>query len=169
MTDDLDYSDEPTVRLVVTRASEIEPEAVQWLWPGRFPLGKTVLIAGLGGVGKSLLWCKIVAVVTQGGAWPQGEGRAVQGSVVAMAAEDDAADTLIPRLMAAGADLDRVHIVPEVRVDGAPSTFNLERDLGRLEDLVKQIGDVKLVVIRFSEVFDRRWSMAIRSAARPAR
>jgi hypothetical protein len=97
--------------LFVRRASEIEPQSIQWLWPFRIAIGKQTLIAGEPGLGKSQLTIALAAAVSTGGHWPCDEGRASLGSVIILSAEDDAADTIVPRLSAAGADLDRVLIV----------------------------------------------------------
>jgi AAA domain len=135
--------------LVICRASEIEPEAISWLWAGRIALGKQTLIAGEPGLGKSQLSISIIAAVTTGGMWPNGEGCAPRGSAVILSAEDGVADTTIPRLIAAGADRERVYIVSAVRStdqDGR-RTFNLQTDLALLEQKLDLIGDVRLVVI----------------------
>jgi hypothetical protein len=101
--------------LIVQCAADVKPEPVEWLWPGRVALGKLTLIAGEAGLGKSQLSIAMVASVTTRGEWPCREGRAPQGSVVILSAEDGAADTVVPRLMAAGADRERVEIVSAVR------------------------------------------------------
>jgi putative DNA primase/helicase len=100
---------------VICRASEITPEAISWLWAGRIALGKQTLIAGEPGLGKSQLSTAIIAAVTTAGTWPNGEGHAPRGNAIILSAEDGVADTIVPRLMAAGADLDRVHIISAVR------------------------------------------------------
>ena len=72
------------------------------------------------------------------------------GSVVFLCAEDGgASDTIVPRLMAAGADLNKVHIVTAVRSDDgkARRAFNLQSDLEHLEAKIREIGDVRLVGI----------------------
>ena len=97
--------------LIVQRASDIVPEKVDWIWPGRIARGKHTTIAGDPGTGKSQVMISIIAAVTTGGSWPCGEGRAPLGSVVLLSAEDGIADTIVPRLIAAGADRSRVHIV----------------------------------------------------------
>ena len=97
--------------LICRRASEIEPEQVEWLWPGRIAVGKQTCIAGDPGTGKSQLSVAIAATISRGGEWPCGEGRAPLGNVIIFSAEDGASDTIIPRLIAAGADLNRIHIV----------------------------------------------------------
>src|SRR5215471_1558165 len=100
--------------LVSQCAANITPEPVEWLWPGRVAIGKQTLIAGEAGLGKSQVSIAMAAAVTSGGPWPCDEGRAPLGSVLFLCAEDDAADTVVPRLLAAGADPAQVHIVSAV-------------------------------------------------------
>lgn len=70
------------------------------------------------------------------------------GSVIILANEDDAARTIRPRLDAAGADLSRVHIVEGVARAGAEADlFQLDTDVKDLREKVRQIGDVKLIII----------------------
>ena len=135
--------------LIVQRASDIEIEPVEWLWPRRVAIGKQALVAGEAGLGKSQVSIAIAAVVTTGGMWPCGEGRAPFGNVIILSAEDGAADTVVPRLMAAGADLDRVDIVSAVHAEDGRErrAFNLQADLTLLESKIAEIGDVRLVVI----------------------
>lgn len=136
-------------QLVVRRVSEIDPLPVRWLWPGRIPLGKVTLLAGEPGLGKSQLTCAVGAAVTTGSAWPFEEGRAPSGSVVILSAEDDAADTIRPRLEAAGADLARVSIISAVRSceGGGRRSFNLQDDLKLLEIEIHRSKDVLLIII----------------------
>jgi putative DNA primase/helicase len=80
--------------------------------------------------------------------WPCNEGKAPLGSVIWFTAEDDIEDTVIPRLVAAGADLERVHIVGMAKnPDGAPRMFNLATDLELLRQKIAEVGDVVLVII----------------------
>src|SRR5437899_12965962 len=95
--------------LIVRCAADVKPEPVEWLWPGRIALGKLTLIAGEAGLGKSQLSIAMAGAVTTGGPWPCGEGRAPPGNVIFLCAEDSAADTIVPRLMATGANLRHVH------------------------------------------------------------
>jgi putative DNA primase/helicase len=91
----------------------------------------------------------IVAAVTTGGEWPCGEGRAPIGNAVILSAEDGAADTIRPRLTAAGADLSRVILVSAVyrNADGTRRAFNLQTDLTLLEREIARIGNVVLVIV----------------------
>ena len=134
-------------KLVVQCAAGISPERVEFLWLGRIAIGKQSLLAGEAGLGKSQITIAMAAAVTTGGPWPCGEGHAPLGSVVFLCAEDDAKDTIVPRLMAAGADLAKIFIVTAVRSDKGRRAFNLQSDLEHLEAKIREIGDVRLVVI----------------------
>jgi putative DNA primase/helicase len=69
--------------------------------------------------------------------------------VIILAAEDDAADTIVPRLIAADADLDMVDIIEAVRLpDGrGQRSFNLQTDLAILGAKIEELGDVVAVHI----------------------
>jgi len=55
---------------VVKKMSDVKPKDVEWLWPGRFPLGKLTLVVGDPGVGKSFLTIALAAHVSTGRNWP---------------------------------------------------------------------------------------------------
>jgi len=139
--------------LATRRLVDIQSRPVCWLWPGRIARGKLTIIAGNPGLGKSQVTASIAAVVTTGGRWPVDRQQCRIGDVLFLSAEDDAADTLRPRLEAAGADLRRVHVVEGVIAgytqDGSRKdrTFSLEKDLQALESKLSELRDVALVVI----------------------
>ncbi|MHC4393853.1 MAG: AAA family ATPase, partial [Planctomycetota bacterium] len=114
--------------------------------------GKTTLIAGDPGLGKSQQTLSLAATVSCGGLLPDGT-RAERGKVIVVSAEDDPADTIKPRLEVAGADLGNVFIVDFVRdgfyPDGTPAErgFSLSEDLQQLGKMIEDIGGVSLVVI----------------------
>src|SRR5664279_1977480 len=95
------------------RASAIKTCPVDWLLYPYVPLGKGTLVAGQMGQAKSLFSLWLAAGVTNG----RGLNLSAPGSVLMMSAEDDAEDTLVPRLEAAGADLDRVALIPDVQLN----------------------------------------------------
>jgi putative DNA primase/helicase len=130
---------------------DISAESVQWLWKNRIPLGKPTLFVGDPGRGKSLATCYVAARMSRGGTFADG-ARCDVGDTIFLSAEDDAADTIRPRLDAAGADVARIHRVKAVKVtlaDGGTgeSAFSLERDLDRLEDAIKKIPSAQMLVI----------------------
>ena len=68
--------------------------------------------------------------------------------MIILSAEDGEADTIVPRLYAAEADLGRVHIISAVRTDeNGRRGFNLQADLELLEQKILEIGDVALISI----------------------
>jgi len=94
----------------VVKARDVVEREIQWLWPGRIPLGKHATLAGPGGVGKSFLLCDMAARVSAGLEWPFSEAeRAPVGNVLIISGEDEIEDTIRPRLRLQGADLDRVY------------------------------------------------------------
>jgi hypothetical protein len=133
--------------LVSSVASSYQMVAVRWLWQDRFALGKIGLIAGLPDEGKGQTLAHIAAVVTNGGKWPMGEGHAPQGNVIVFSDEDDPRDTLVPRFAAAGADLDRIHIIKMAVEDTKDRLFNLATDLEALREKIAEVGDVRLILI----------------------
>lgn len=87
-------------------ASEIEEENPVWLWEGRFMRGKINLVGGDGGDGKTTIAIMVGATVINGGNFPDGTPAGPPGRVAILSAEDGAADTLKPRFIAAGANLE---------------------------------------------------------------
>ena len=126
-------------QLVVRRADEIEARAVEWLWQGRVARGKLTLFGGDPGLGKSQVLLFIAAALSTSGFWPCHEGRAPLGHVIILSAEDGEDDTIKPRLMAAGADCSKIHIVSAVREGTDRKMFNLQRDLDLLESLISKL------------------------------
>src|SRR5262249_23474664 len=88
----------------------------------------------------------LAARVSTGAYWPD-EGCAPSGSVLVLSAEDAADDTVVPRLEASGANLDRMHILKAVVDKDGPTTFSLQADLTRLGEILEQIGDVALIIV----------------------
>ena len=140
-------------RIAYRRASDVKAKPIRWLWPGRIARGKATMLAGNPGLGKSqTAGADMAARVSTGGGWPDG-GRCERGNVVILSAEDDAEDTIRPRLEAAGADLSRVFILDAVvdgyRADGSEAhrAFNLKGDLFRLGRMLEEIDGAALIVI----------------------
>jgi putative DNA primase/helicase len=128
-------------------AASFKARSIAWMWPGRFAIGKLGLIGGMPDMGKGLISAFIATAVTAGVDLPCGEGKTPQGDVLWFTAEDDVEDTVVPRLIAAGADLSRVHIVKTMRKGGKERTFNLVTDLPDLRKTIERIGNVVLVII----------------------
>lgn len=136
----------PAVTPVVVRMSEIEPKPLRWLWPDRIPLGKLTLIAGDPGRGKSLLTIDIAARITTGRGFPDGTPACEPGSVLFISAEDDLADTVRPRLDAAGADPSRISAMQAVSLAGREHHVTLG-DIDAIAAALDGMHEPRLVVI----------------------
>jgi putative DNA primase/helicase len=140
-----------TSHAITRRMSNVIARPVKWLWPGRIACGKVTVLAGHPGLGKSQVTVNFAATVTTGGQWADGS-YCDKGSVLVVSGEDDAADTIKPRLEAAGADLCRVHILDAIQETASNGQrlhrgFNLKSDLADLESLLATLGDVRMLVI----------------------
>jgi putative DNA primase/helicase len=158
-------------QLIWTSAADIQIEPVRWFWPGVIPAGAQTVIAGMPGVGKSQLTCYLAAVATGGQQLPDNARALVQGNVIFLSAEDSQKSTIVPRLMAAGADTSRVGFVGGVHEDGARKTFNLAADLDLLEQRIDAIGGAALIVIdpisAYMAKTDARANTEVRAALEP--
>ncbi len=138
---------------VIVRLADVKPAPVAWLWPGRIALGKLTLIAGDPGLGKSFVSLDMAARVSRGSAWPDAPGVATTpGGVVLLSAEDAIADTIRPRLDAAGADVSRIVALEAIRSVGdngreSARAFDLSRDLPAMESAIRSVEGCRLVVI----------------------
>jgi AAA domain len=131
---------------VLVCLSDLEPESVDWLWPGVIAAGKPTLIDGDPGEGKSLLTLDIAARLTTGRPFPDGSPAPGPCAVVLLGREDGLRDTVVPRLLAAGADRSRIHALRGRRLPGGscrPPTFPADCDL--LRDSLRQTG-ARLVI-----------------------
>ena len=87
----------------------VEPRPVKWLWFGRLATGEMVVLTGPPGAGKGLVICYIVACYTTGRPMAGDRQACPAGNVMYVSVEDADDTALVPRLKAAGANLDRVH------------------------------------------------------------
>ena len=136
----------------IIELSEVTPEPIKWLWPDRIPLGMFSLLAGNPGVGKSTIAFSIAAILSRGGKWPFSQHRAEPGHVIILTAEDDPKYTLVPRLMAADADLTRISVIKSVArlVDDdhmIDAPLSLSEDMHQLHGVLDEYRDTSLVMI----------------------
>jgi putative DNA primase/helicase len=132
---------------ITTDLSSVNPRAIRWLWHKHLARGALELLAGLPTVGKSQIQCQYVACATTGRDWPNGAPGITPCRAIMLTAEDNTDDTLVPRLVAAGANLSRIKELKAIRRNGKEELFLLGEDLNALEQLINDWGDVGLVTI----------------------
>jgi len=138
----------PLWRVNAVKASTIKAVPIRWLWPGWLAKGKLHILAGAGGTGKTTLLIGLIATITTGGRWPDGNRCNEPGNALIWSSEDDPADTLIPRLTAAGADMSRVYIIQGLtNARGDADPFDPANDIVRLRETASEIGGVSLLML----------------------
>lgn len=134
--------------LRITKASSIPMKGRRWMWRDErgkwIPQADLTLMAGREGVGKSTIVYELVAKVTKG--ILPGSYFGKPKSVIVCATEDAWAETIVPRLAAAGADLDRVYQIDAITPEGFEGTLSLPEDTKRLEEKIREF-DVSLVLL----------------------
>lgn len=139
---------ETNEELGLTELSTVEPKELEWLWDDRFPLGKISIVAGDGGIGKSFMTLYMASVVSRGAVWADAPTVPVkQGHVVLLSAEDDLADTIVPRLMGMGANLKMITALGTAKgKNGLLTPFTLQ-DIDRLERVMARKPGTRMIVI----------------------
>ncbi|MDP9117744.1 MAG: AAA family ATPase [Actinomycetota bacterium] len=129
------------------RLADVIPERVDWLWFGRLPLGKIVVLDGDPSVGKSTCAVDCAARVSTGTEWPDGAANR-RGAVLLLSAEDGLADTIRPRLDAAGGDPARVYALTEVRYrDETEQTRTRPVTLADLEHIERAVSTTAALLV----------------------
>ncbi len=132
---------------VTVRLSDVQPELVNWQWPGRLPLGKIVVLDGDPAVGKSTISVDLAARVSTGRTWPDDAPNRL-GSVLLLSAEDGLADTIRPRLDAAGGDPANVHALTDIRYrDDHGQLGTRPVTLSDLEDIERAVNTTSAALI----------------------
>ena len=125
-------------------AANVTPTRVTWAWDGYIPFGKVTIVEGDPGDGKSVLTVDWVARWTSGLKMPDGIEHGGPYNAVMVTAEDDPADTIVPRLIAAGAYRERVTVVTNGGEPDQP--FNIAVDMAELRLLVMK-KNIKIVTL----------------------
>jgi putative DNA primase/helicase len=132
----------PAESYSLTRFSSVEPRAVRWAWRDRIALAKLTALSGRPKIGKGLLYSHLIAQVTRGDIDGDLTG---PRNVILVTSEDAPEDTLVPRLIAAGADTARVTQFT-MGTRSEPTPFRVPQDVVALRQAVEE-EDAALVVI----------------------
>jgi RecA-family ATPase len=116
----------------------VQPKEITWLWRGWLPFGKTSIISGDSGLGKTMVALDIAARLTTGRAMPFSDAEPITGNVLFQSLEDDLADTLLARCISAGADCGRI---ASIQAEG----LNFDEDCDIIEQHIKETGARLLV------------------------
>jgi hypothetical protein len=159
----------PPRQVHVTRASDIAPRQVCWLWDRRIATSTVNLIGGREGIGKSIVECTIAADITRGRL--AGIYHGTPRTVIIAATEDSWPHTIVPRLMAAGADLDRVYRIDVETADGIDAALSLPKDLAHVEQVITDVQAVALfldpLLSRLDAELDSHKDGEVRQALEP--
>jgi len=137
----------PTKEIVqITCAADIKPEPIRWLWDGWLARGKFHILAGEAGTGKTTIAIALAATISIGGRFPDGT-RSPVGNVLIWSGEDSAEDTLVPRLLAAGADRSRIHFIGNVQYGDEIRSFDPSTDIPAMLEAAARIGDISLLIV----------------------
>ncbi|MEE5994612.1 MAG: AAA family ATPase [Oscillospiraceae bacterium] len=118
--------------------SSVEPKEVEWLWYPYIPYGKLTILQGDPGEGKSTVMLNLIATVTNGGVLPDGTVFDRPHLVIYQCTEDNAADTIKPRLLTAGAVCEKIAYILD-------EDEKLTLDDSRIEDTLVRTG-ARLIV-----------------------
>jgi hypothetical protein len=121
-------------------------QKIEWVWPGWLAAGKLHLIAGAKGAGKSTIVFDLAARLTSGSQWPDGKP-APQADVIIWSGEDDIEDTILPRFVAAGGNLDKIIPIKYTIDGGSRRPFDPSTDIPALVGAAEDLPDLRLVFI----------------------
>ena len=130
---DLSALDGPRRTIETIQLSSVTPARVDCWWKPYIPKGRAVALDGDPGAGKSTLVVKIMAHLTSGTAFPNlydyapSPASFAPQTVCLFTAEDDPADTILPRVLVNGGDPSRVHLIPGwTQTDGTRGVVTMQ-------------------------------------------
>ena len=138
---------EPIYEVMVRPLSDYEPEIMEFHWSGRIPYCAITLFYGLAGQNKSSVALYIAAITSKGLSWPDGYGKAPQGTILYIGCEDPVGSVIRPRFEAMGGDVNKLIILEGIKLEGEKEWLDLSKHLPAIEDYIKTVPDLKLIII----------------------
>jgi hypothetical protein len=157
-------------RLKIIRGSELALRAVEWLERDQIPIGALTLLAGMGGKGKSTMAAGYAARATRGRFDGKYAGQPVD--ILWVGNEDGREEVVGPRLIMAGADMQRIAFI-ELDSESLAEDVNIVSDIDTLREAIRSV-DAKVVVLDpvveyLPGATDSHNDMSVRQALRPLR
>lgn len=161
-------------RFSLRSMADVEPQDVRWFWPGRIPFGKITNFEGDPEHGKSLTTLDLAARTSSGRPFPD-DATGAPCAVLLICDEDDYEDTIVPRLIAAGADRGHIFALhPDKDADGKMIPFFMPDDLPDLEKHINALkartgrSDVVVIVDPVTAVLNERINSGVDASVRRA-
>jgi putative DNA primase/helicase len=139
--------DKSQLKIVLEDADKMPLRLMKWVWPKRIPLGELTIFAGLPGETKSLVTVDLAARLSTGQNFLDCENLLPPSKTLFISSEDNPYKTLVPRLVAAGADRSKIKVFKHIQAAGRKRSLCLDIDLDKLRDTLKENPDIRLVVI----------------------
>jgi putative DNA primase/helicase len=137
--------------LEVTCAADVKLKEYRWLWENKIPQGELTIFCGMPDTGKSTVAIDIAARMTIKKEFPDGSPCAETVSVLMMTTEDGQDTTIVPRLIVAGANLERVYFASKMNVSQGEKRrqrmIALDTDMSIVEQYLKKNPQIGLVVL----------------------
>ena len=142
---------QPSARkLVLVRADNMKPKHLRWFWENRIFADKANVIYGEPGLGKGFIGADFIARMTTGTDFFDSPNQNAPCDAVICCAEDSPEETIVPRLMVAGADRTRIHFL-KVRQESADTVeeglMRLDTDLPALAQMVQTNPEIRIILI----------------------
>jgi putative DNA primase/helicase len=141
-------------QVVAVKGTSVKAEPMTWMWKERLPDGAITWIVGQPGNAKSLLTIEIAACASTGRDWPDGEKNTMGAVKVLMfCGEDDLKRTVLPRLLAAKADMSNIDFLDSKSFRGTVGdskvpgrSIDLDQDMETLLGMIKENPEYKLLI-----------------------
>ena len=133
--------------LIGINLEDVKSREMRYIWAGRVPENKGIILQGMGGKGKSMVALSIAKCIANGCDWPDGAKNTMgPRKVIWMGSEDDIEDTVKPRLQALGVQ-NNIVIVPRVKsTDGTQRRLRIKEDIGLLHKALRDDPDVAAII-----------------------
>ncbi len=125
---------------------EFELQKIDWLWPGWLARGKLHLLAGAKATGKSTIAFDLMARASVGAQWPDNSPAPLCDTLI-WSGEDGIEDTILPRFVAAGGDLDHIYPIKDIGSGKDRRPFDPATDIPALLDMADKIPALAIVVV----------------------